>query len=453
MKIAVVTTYRPSDEVGSARVATELADNLAKNNKVLYICLGANTTKRRSHENKTYFNVESVFIKKGYIPLVSPRLTKKIFRALDDFSPDVIHSQGVFINEVISLVWAIKNQVPFVVTFHHLPSEVIGHLFPKLGAKKIGKRVEYTSSRFYTKRILKNVTRIIALNHYVANSVRKLDQEIPIEILQNGMNLKTFRALDPKKDQKIKVFTFVGSYTTRKNQQFLVETFSYLPHNYKLKLYGKINTGKDYVKTLRKTISKRNIKNVTINNFIKRRELATVLANTDYFVSASTKEAQSLVIVEALASSTPVIGLENETVSELINSTNGLVVPTRTSPSMFAKVVREYATNNKNYEKLSRQARRDSDKFQIEHVTKKVIKIYKNAIRTGPRVPAKGKKLSDYIPVRLRNFFSEVIPITTQKRPPFLGFVISVFVFITSIVGYPFKLIGKIRGFLKQFSL
>ncbi len=47
---------------------------------------------------------------------------------------------------------------------------------------------------------------------------------------------------------------------------------------------------------------------------------------THAFVSASKMEVQSLAIIEALASGSPVIGLGNETVDELVDETNGSTV-------------------------------------------------------------------------------------------------------------------------------
>ena len=444
MKIVIVTTYRPGDEVGVARVSEELMRELSKSNEVLYVCLGDKFSNRKITRNSSYLKLASVFAKKLYIPVVSPLTVQKVFDTLDEFSPNIIHAQGIFINEIISLIWSIKNKVPFIITFHHIPSEAIGHLLPKLGKKKIGKRLDYTSSKVYTKRVLESVTKVIALNQYVERSVNSLDSNVPVKRLNNGMNLAHFYKLKPKKQGKNKTFIFVGSYTQRKNQEFLIKVFSYLPSHYRLNLYGKIKTNKDYVKKLKKLISNKNIKSVKINDFIDRKSLARTLSKTDYFVSASVKEAQSMVIIESFASSTPVIGLENETILELVNKRNGLTLPIKTNPKVFAEKLKEFVDSEKNYTKLAAHAKKDSQRFQIEIVTKKILKIYSDTIRSGVRPGKTYKKIIDFIPERLNGLFSNVVP-KAPKRLPFLNFILSLIVLITTIFGYPFKIVRSLR--------
>ncbi len=65
-----------------------------------------------------------------------------------------------------------------------------------------------------------------------------------------------------------------------------------------------------------------------------------MLAQTHAFVSASKMEVQSLAIIEALASGSPVIGLGNETVDELVDETNGVRLPNDTSAEEFAAAIR-----------------------------------------------------------------------------------------------------------------
>ena len=59
-------------------------------------------------------------------------------------------------------------------------------------------------------------------------------------------------------------------------------------------------------------------------------------------------------ILEALASGTPVIGISNETIDELINGKNGIKLEKDVTPKQFAKTIKKFLDkNDKQYEKAS----------------------------------------------------------------------------------------------------
>jgi hypothetical protein len=64
------------------------------------------------------------------------------------------------------------------------------------------------------------------------------------------------------------------------------------------------------------------------------------LARSHVFVSASRMEVQSLALIEALASGTPVVGLGNETVDQFVDETVGRRLPADAAPAEFARAVR-----------------------------------------------------------------------------------------------------------------
>jgi len=151
----------------------------------------------------------------------------------------------------------------------------------------------------------------------------------------------------------------MGSYMGNKNQEFLVKAFSYLPENYVLYLNGNIQTGLSYVKKLQRIIKKKNIQNVKIGGFLKQNMLLKQLKKSDYFVSASLKEVQSLSVIEALAAGKPVIALKNETINELIDNKNGLKLPQNITPEKFAGEIKKYTEkNSKNYNQISKNCRK-----------------------------------------------------------------------------------------------
>ncbi|OGM05016.1 hypothetical protein A2715_00885 [Candidatus Woesebacteria bacterium RIFCSPHIGHO2_01_FULL_39_32] len=380
MKILITSLYRPGNETGTARISEELSETLSKKHDVTYLCLGEKYQIKKRNRNLFYFTIPSLPIKQAYVPKLTPDVVRQMFKDLDKISPDVIHAQNIAFTTLICLIWAIRNNSAFVVTFHSLPSEGINYVFPKLSNKKILSQINYSLSKSYNKKLLENVNLIIALNKYVQRSIHAITRKTKTIVINNGLDLKPFRELEIKTSEKDKVFTFVGSFVGRKNQEFLVKAFAHLPKSYHLKLYGNIKSGDDYVKKIKKIIVNKRINNVEIHDFIDRKKLLQVLAKSDYFVSASMKEVQSLVIIESLASATPIIGLKNETINELIDGKNGISFPKNITPRAFAKNIFKYVkTNEKDYYETSRYAREGIQKFDIGYVSEKILNAYEIA--------------------------------------------------------------------------
>jgi glycosyltransferase involved in cell wall biosynthesis len=447
MRILITSVYRPGNETGTARVSEELSLALSKKNSVTYLCLGTKYQLYKVNNYLSYLTIPSLPIKQGYVPRLTPNVVSRLFKDLDKIAPDVVHAQNIAFNTLLCLVWAIKNSVTVVVTFHSLPSEGMSYVFPKLSGNKRLSQINYKVSRGYVIKLLENVDLVIALNKYVKKSIQKITPKSKIVVINNGLELKPFKELNIKRPQNIKIFTFVGSYIERKNQVFLIKTFSYLPNSYRLKLYGNIETGNKYVKVLKKIIADKKITNVEINGFIDRKKILAALAETDYFISASLKEAQSLVIIEALASATPVIGLRNETIAELIDGKNGVSFPKKTTTHDFAERILTYVSSNENhYNKTCLYARKNIDRFDIDNVSEKILSAYGVAKSVKPKKESKTiEVLTKHLPKPLREPLREYYVKINKGRMGRIWFYIAISMLITNL-SYP---ILSLNNFLK----
>lgn len=380
MRIIITSNYKLGNETGTAHIAEKLAKYLSKKNIVTYICLGEKFDINIINSKFSILKIPSIEINKIAVPLITPDIVYKVFEYLYKFKPAVIHAQNSLFISNLTQVWANLNNIPFIVTFHHIPTEALDHLFPKLSKNIISNLVQDLYKDLSLKKFLSKTNSVIALNKSVENSIRKIDKDIPINIINNGLDLNKLLKIKIKNLSKTNVnFVFIGSYNERKNQEYLIETFRYLPSNYKLNLYGNINTNKEYVNKLKLLKNLYKLNNISINNYVN--DIAIVYKENDFFISASLKEAQSLAVIEALASGKPVIGLTNETLSEIINSKNGLVFQTNLSSIQFANEVIKYI-NLIDYKTASKNARESVNKFKIENVALKIENVYKSSSNT-----------------------------------------------------------------------
>ncbi|EKE05748.1 MAG: glycosyl transferase group 1 [uncultured bacterium] len=374
MRIVITSNYEIGNETGSAKVAEVMSSKLSKNNEVFFICLGKYFEEIKKSNSLTIVTIPSVVIKNIYFPIITPFLMYQVFKKIDSFSPDVVHAQNSVLVSSMARMWSNINSVPFVVTFHHIPTEAVEHIIPSLSKTKFANLVQDIYEEITLKNFLQNTNLVVAQNHRIAKSIRSIYKNVKIEIINNGVEIKHLNKIKPNINYKRVNFTFLGSYNIRKNQKLLVKVFKHLPSNYHLKIYGKISTGKEYYDQLQVYIMENKIKNVELNDF--ENDLIKIFKKTDYFVSASKKEAQCLSIIQAMAAGKPVIGLSNETIDDLVNKDNGLALRKNTSPNVFAQNILKFVKNI-NYTILSNRNKKDSIEFDIDNVVLKTQQTYK----------------------------------------------------------------------------
>lgn len=380
MKVVITSNYELGNETGSAKVAEELAKKLAVKNKVILICLGAKFNSYKLSENLDVIEVTSIIINNIYVPIITPILMYQVFRKLDLFNPDVIHAQNSILASSLVQIWSRLNKVPFVVTFHHIPTEPIKHLLPSFSKNILLNLVQDIYKNTSLKQFLKNSDLAIAQNELIQKSIRTMDQKIEIAQINNGVEIKSLNKIKQRKDDGKINFVFLGTYAPRKNQLFLIKTFKYLPKNYSLNLYGNFKTSGVYLGKIKNFIAKHKLTNVSVNNY--ELDIKSVFQKNDYLISASKKEAQSLVIIQSLASGKPVVGLSNETIDELINGSNGLAVNKNASAKNFAKELIDFIQKG-DYKTLSNQCKKDSEKFDIDLVISKIEDCYQRLAKSN----------------------------------------------------------------------
>ena len=441
MNIVIVSAYNIGNESGTAKVSERLSQSLSEEHQVLYICLGSKYQFQKVSKNLNHLKLPAVEVSGVYIPIITPKIKEKVFEQLTLFAPDVIHVQNIVFSGLISLFWAKENNVPFVVTFHYLPTEGLRYIFPKLKKDKVISTIDYIINTRYLEKYLKHVDLVIALNQKVHDSVRKIDKKIKIVNISNGLYLENFYRLKvhpPKKDVE---FLYLGTYMARKNQEYLLQVFRHLPENYKLTLHGNLKTGHFYIKKLENAIHKNNIKNVQIKGFLSQDKVYKALENANYFVSASIKEVQSLVVIEALAAGLPIIALKNETTIDNVNKDNGLLISQKTVPEKFARKLKIYVeTTTPLYSKVARNCRLSVKSFDINKVSEEILKSYKSAHIEHKKVkPAAINKvrlqLESLIPTQVKKLFVRKTNMIKPKRLNYLKTTLFLTFILSAVVG------------------
>ena len=385
MKISYVCAFSEIAHGGDSRVAWELARYMAKNtqNEVWMICPGESYIVKND-DIEPHLKVQIVPSTEAIegVRLFSPVLNNvlDLYHILDELNPDIIHAHNPDPLAFVIQGWTITRKKPFVYTGHLLASNINDWQSFNLG--KAIEKVIGVSLRIYTKTFYKNCTKIICLNKYAEQDFIKFTNEASkMVVIPNGQIFKenVNKSSDIEKSPEYNLI-FAGYISERKNQLFLIESLKYLKTKNKVNLIlARVFLDKDYEKLVNKKI--KGLPNncfVKLLGFVDHEKLLLMYEHVHFFVSAALAEVQSLSIIEALGTGTPVIGLENTTTLELVkNNYNGITLKAKSSPIEFAYEISGLLNiSNKEYIKLSKNSRKSVRFLEYSNVAKQYQYLY-----------------------------------------------------------------------------
>ncbi len=385
MKIVFTSIFRDGLGGGAGRVAHELAQNFALNHEVVMVCPADKTGPQPGKNGLTIYGIRSAGEDDFQMPQLSARTVRELFEFLDKFQPEIVHAHEPALMGLIGQIWARMHSVPFVHTSHVLPSKAID--FGATDKLNVPPSIVHSSiSNFAVHGVLSNFflncDALIALNQSAYESIREFGYLGPIFVIPNGRSLahySTGESADITQDPK--VLLFIGFLSERKNQYYLLETLNELPPNYLLRLVGKA-LDPEYKEKLDGYIEDRGLTNVEFIGQIDHKEIPSYLESAHIFPSASIMEVQSLVVIEALASGTPVVGLSNETIDELVNQDVGAWLAKDQPPAAFAKQIERICNlSQEEYQTLCDNARNQVSHLDWSNVVDATTRAYQEILK------------------------------------------------------------------------
>jgi glycosyltransferase involved in cell wall biosynthesis len=426
MKIVFTSIFQSGHGGGAGRVAHELAHHFALEHDVVMVCPADQTGITRDEAGLLTYGIRSAGATEFQMPNLSSRAVRALFDFLDEFQPDIVHAHEPALMGLIGQVWAKMNRVPFVHTTHVLPSKAIE--FGTSEAIHVPNSILKSSLTDYAihsvlGNFFKNCDALIALNQSALESIREFGYKGPIYVVPNGRALAHYnhsRFADNTAEQKVLVF--IGFLSDRKNQAYLLKTLKALPESYTLRLVGKpLNA--DYQAKLEKYIQKHDLKNVEFVGQISHEQIPEFLEEAHVFPSASKMEVQSLVVIEALASGTPVVGLSNETIDELVSEDVGAWLAKDQKPAVFAAQIERICNlPPEEYQKLCQNARERVKHLDWSNVVTSTVEAYQEILTIKLTVSdVESDMLTNLVKFfsrgDLRQYLLDVIE-DTRHRPP-----------------------------------
>ena len=409
MKIAIFTdTYLP--EINGVSVCVNLlARELSKYHKVILFC-----PKYLKGNKKGTGDFKLIRIKSVPLPVYNtlrfslPNIVR-IYKILKKFKPDIIHFHCPGPLGIASVVLSKTLNIPVVTTYHTLYNELLFYISPADKLKKIIKEKTLSSSIYSSKntkklsliwkrmlntkrrkgsRMEKITWKAIVEFHSICNKIIVPSPTVKRSFDKKGLKNKTvniFNGVDinqnflPKNDYKLRNnILFVGRIAKEKNIDVLLKAFEItktkLP-NLKLTIVGDGPVLSD----LKKLAMKLNIENdVKFLGLIPQKELSGIYRDADIFCITSTAENQALVVLEAMASGLPILGVNKHGLSDLIeNDKNGHLIKPGDA-KFLSKFIIELIEDQNKRERFGRYSRKMAEKHDIWEIAKQTIDLYES---------------------------------------------------------------------------
>jgi glycosyltransferase involved in cell wall biosynthesis len=222
--------------------------------------------------------------------------------------------------------------------------------------------------------IWKKAAALVTPSEGLKNRALKFLPSAAIEIIPNGVDLERFGPAETAREPQVLRLLTVGRLSVTKRMEFLIDAVEIL-HRDGCDVHFTIVGGGQLQQKLKQIVSEKNLGNIIeFTGRIDTEDMPQVYRKNDIFISASCTEGMSNAMLEAMASSLPIITTRCEGTEELI-ADNGLVVENANAEEI-AKAVKTLADDRQLYKQMSIAARSHAEKFTWGRVAEKYLTLY-----------------------------------------------------------------------------
>ena len=300
---------------------------------------------------------------------------QKIRESIKRFKPDIIHFHTPGTLGIIGIKFAKQYKIPLIGTYHtYLPGFLIcispNKKIDKSDKKYLSKKIVWKlSNRLYNKCDLVTVP-----SESMKEVLEKNGLKTRVISLSNGLNLDEFSSKE-KYNSNCRLL-HVGRISYEKSVDIIIKSVGILSKEFpdiSLSLVGEGPALKS-LKLLTKELEIE--KNIHFLGFVEHSKLSSVYKEHDIFITASTIETQGVVILEAMASGLPIIGVNKLAIPDCVkNNINGYITTPFDETEMAEKIKILYL-DSKLREAFGRQSAELVKEHDIKNTIEKLESIY-----------------------------------------------------------------------------
>jgi glycosyltransferase involved in cell wall biosynthesis len=255
----------------------------------------------------------------NYIPK-HPLMFKVFNKRMEKLYKEIIKKEGkIDIIHAHSSLWA-GISASYIAKKYNVPLIITEHSSVERGA--------YVKKSYLPSIVeaYRNANKVIAVGKGLKKELEKLSGRKDVEVIGNLVDLSLFNVRRKKGLDNKFMFFSVAFLEGEKGFDTLIKAFAkgFKGKDVRLVIGGD-GSQKKWLKQIAKELLVEN--QVTFTGVLSREEVANYMNECDAFVLPSRYETFGVVYIEALASGKPIIGTYNGGAEDIIDSSNGYIVP------------------------------------------------------------------------------------------------------------------------------
>jgi 1,2-diacylglycerol 3-alpha-glucosyltransferase len=322
----------------------------------------------------------------------------RLSEILDEFAPDIIHSQHPFLLGMTALRTARYRQLPLVFT-HHTLYEQYTHYVPGDSVAMQCFAIELAT------RYANLCDQVIAPSQSIATLLQQRGVSTAIEVIPTGVYPQRFAHGDGaavRKQLAIPPQAFVighlGRLAPEKNLPFLAHAVANVVMSSATVYFLVVGTGPSE-QVIRTIFSQAGVSDrLHILGILQHQQLSDVLHAMDIFAFASTSETQGMVLTEAMAAGLPVVALDAPGAREVVkDGDNGLLLYDKTTAAFSAALQQLADYSAQQLATLQQGARDTAEDFAMSRSASRSLLCYRTLLENMPESQAANRDGEDIL--------------------------------------------------------
>jgi len=387
MKILIATdSYHPTVN-GAAYFAYRLATTLTKRGHNVFVMCPSRSFKNTVSNDKgvTVYGIRSIHIPvypnfRFSPPLISEKIIR---RAVEEISPDIVHTQDHFLICTRAVSVAKKLGIPVIGTSHFMPENLVHFLHLPKFAKGWSHKVAWRLCI----RVLEQLDLVTTATKTAAALLKNAGFSKDVMPISSGIDLERFKPTNDglylKRTFAVPtdkpVLLYVGRLDKEKRIDIILRALPDILRvtSVHLVLAG-VGKEKQKLEELTEKLGIR--KAVTFTGFVPDEDLQNIYRIGDLFVTAGIAELQSIVTMEAMASGLPVVAVNVMALPELVHDgENGYLFSDGDSQMLAEKVI-AILSNQPMREQMSKKSLGIIKEHAINKTMEKYESVYNKII-------------------------------------------------------------------------
>lgn len=294
--------------------------------------------------------------------------------ALGDFKPDVIHVHHPFLMGDTALRLAYTYNVPLVFTHHSLYEENVGD------SETVKKFVTDLATGFAN-----CCDYVIAPSESVAEMIKERGVKTQIKVIPTGLQLSQYNGTSEKIREKLKiskdsfVVGYVGRLSPEKNLPFLARALTLFLKKEKKVIFLIVGSGPSEAEMRILFKDQQLEEQIRFSGEMKGEELIQAFQAIDVFAFSSQSETQGMVLNEAMAAGTPVVGVDAPGVRDIVkDKINGRLIARENEEDFSEGLDWVFKRSPAERRKLIAGAKRTAKQFSMRRCSNMALALYES---------------------------------------------------------------------------